>query len=122
MVNVSIEATAKYKQYCDIREMREDPSGAMLAHFHGPLTIGPRTINWKLPGTTVLKAGDDDFELNAVVGTMSAKHGCWVAVRSGEGERRAFPKGVHPVAEIAFTPVNGEGKLVRQEFQLDQFC
>jgi hypothetical protein len=122
MVYVSIKGALRYQQYCDIQEMRADPHKAMIAHFHGPLAIGPRTINWKVPDGTVLNTGAEPSELYAVVGTMNAKHGCWVVVRSGEGDQSAFPKGVRPVVEIAFPSANRKGKPVRRKYRLDQFC
>jgi hypothetical protein len=121
MVSVAIQGPVHYRQYCDL-QMRDDPRQAMLAHFHGPLTIGPRTINWKVPRELALRTGENPPDMNAVVGTMSAKHGCWVVVRSHNKDRSAFPKGVHPVVEIEFPPADPHGKPVPRKYDLDQFC
>jgi hypothetical protein len=122
LVKVSIKGPVEYRQYCDVQEMRDDPRKALIAHFHGPLTIGPRTINWKVPEGDVLKMGDNPSEVYAVVGTMSPKHGCWVVVCSHDGDRAAFPKGVHPVLEIEFPPADPKGKPVRHRYELEKFC
>jgi hypothetical protein len=120
-VNVDIKGPVEYRQYCDL-ELRDSPSKAAVAHFHGPLTVGPRTINWKLPPQLALKAGADPTELPAVVGTMDAAHGCWVVVRSHTGERSAFPAGICPVVDIEFPPKTPGDPPVKRQYQLDKFC
>jgi hypothetical protein len=122
LVEVSIKGPVEYPQYCHVMEMRDDPRKAMIAHFHGPLTIGLRTINWKVPEQYVLKTGANPSELCAVVGTMSQKHGCWVVVGWLTGSRPPFPKDVRPVVEIAFPTVDPKSEPVRRKYELKEFC
>jgi hypothetical protein len=122
MVNVTVKGPIEYQQYCDIQEMRDDPRQAQVAHFHGPLAVGPRTINWKLPPGLALQTGAEAPDLYAVVGTMSARHGCWVVVRTHEGDKCAFPKGVRPVAEVEFPAKTPGRPPVKRKYELNQFC
>jgi hypothetical protein len=122
MVNVTVKGTVEYKQYCDLQQLRDDPKKAMLAHFHGPLTAGVSTINWKVPERTVLRAGDRPTELRVVIGTMSEKHGCWVVVRTCAGEECAFPDGVRPVAEVVFPSADPKAQAIKKRYTLDKFC
>ena len=113
----------EYRQYCDIGELRGGPKEAQLAHFHGPLIAGVRTINWKVPKAMGLRRGAEPVTLPVVVGTMSAKHGCWVVVRScGDGKLCAFPDAVRPVAEIEFPSADPKKPAMREKFALDGFC
>jgi hypothetical protein len=121
MVNVDIRGPLAYRQYCDVRTAAS-PGKSALAHFHGPLTAGPRTINWKLPPGLTLATGDKPTDLPAVVGTMSAEHGCWVVVRSQKGNDCAFAKGVRPVLDVEFPPKAEGGKAVKKRYVLDGFC
>lgn len=69
LVTVEIVGESRYWQYCDVQQMRDAPQKAMIAHFHGPLTIGPRTINWRLPTSTALHFGNQpDMRLAADYG------------------------------------------------------
>ena len=123
-LNVNVEVKAPgvtYRQYCDL-EMRPRPREACIAHFHGPLTAGPRTINWKVPSGLTLVTGDKPTDLNAVVGTMSPKHGCWVVVRSDNGNKYAFAEGVCPVVDIEFPAKAPGGPAVKKRYKLDKFC
>jgi hypothetical protein len=121
MPNVDIKGPLEYRQYGDA-ELRTTPKEATIAHFHGPLTAGPRTILWKVPPDLKLITGDKPIELNAVVGTMSAEHGCWVVVRSHNGEKSAFARGVHPAVEIEFPAKTPGGPTVKKRYLLDKFC
>jgi hypothetical protein len=120
-VYVSIKGAVEYQQYCDVVEMKADPRAAALAHFHGPLTVQPMTIDFKLPAGAALRKGPDPTEFRAVVGTLSEKHGCWVVVRSCDGKKAAFPDGVRPVAEVEFPAAAGE-KPVKKTYTLGGYC
>jgi len=122
MVTVEITGPVGYWQYCDVQQMRDEPQQALIAHFHGPLTIGPREINWKLPEWPVLRDGSRATELQCVIGTMSEKQGCWVAVQTQKGDECLFPKGVRPIAQIEFPPKKAGGATVMKRYQLEKFC
>jgi hypothetical protein len=121
MVSVDIRGPLAYRQYCDVKT-NEKPRHAALAHFHGPLTAGPRTINWKVPPGLTLTMGEKPGELNALVGTMSAEHGCWVVVRTHNGNDGAFPKKVRPEVEVEFPARDRGGNTVKKRFALNDFC
>jgi hypothetical protein len=120
-VSVDVEGPVAYRQYGGGR-LADGPRGAPVAHFHGPLAAGPVTVNWGVPAGLALAAGDKPTDLRALVGTMSAGAGCWVAVRSQAGDKAAFPAGVHPVADIEFPPKAPGGPAVRRRYALDQVC
>jgi hypothetical protein len=121
IVNVDVKGPVEYRQYCDVR-MADQPQAAAVAHFHGPLTAGPRTILWKLPPKLALVRGDKPTDLPANVGTMDAARGCWVVVRTHNGESSAFPDGVFPVVDVEF-PSKGPGDPpVKRRYPLDKFC
>jgi hypothetical protein len=122
LVYIEIKGPVSYSQYCDIQELRNQPQKAMIAHFHGPLTIGPRTIKGKLPDWAVLQAGPRPSELQCVIGTMSEKHGCWVVVRTCQGNKCLFPEGIRPVAQIEFPRGNAGGTIVTRRYNLTGFC
>jgi len=121
MVNVDIKGSLEYCQYCDL-EMKEDRQKSCLAHFHGPLTAGPRTIYWKVPPELALERGDKPTDLPAIVGTMNADKGCWVAVRSEAGNESPFPKGVHPYVDVEFPAKETGAPSIKKRYPLDQFC
>jgi hypothetical protein len=121
MAYVSIKGPVEYQQYCDIVEMKDDPRKAMLAHFHGPLTIGPMTINWKLPEGAAFRKGKNPPEFIANIGTMSERHGCWVVVRTCDGAKCMFPDGVRPVVEVEFPPSDPDSKPVQKSYPLTGF-
>jgi hypothetical protein len=117
MANVDIEGPVSYRQYCDAK-LGASPDRAAVANFHGPLTVGPRTINWKLtPALSRLPVSDPPGEVNAVVGTMDPEQGCWVVVRSED-----LPKDLHPVAEVEFTGQNPGGPTVKKRYRLEGRC
>jgi len=120
-VNVDVKGPVAYRQYCDAA-LRDDPKKAAVAHFHGPLTAGSQTVNWKLPPKLALATGDAPTDLRAVVGTMDGEHGCWVVVRSHAGEKSAFAPDVHPVVDVEFPPKIPGGPAVKKRYALDQFC
>ena len=122
MVNVTIKGPIEYAQYCDVQEMSDDPKKSMLAHFHGPLSMGVRTINWKVPKGLALLEGEKPSELFVMIGTMSAKHGCWVVVRTDAGKVCAFPNAVRPVAKVEFPPSDPKAKPIEKTYTLDTFC
>jgi hypothetical protein len=121
MANVEIKGSARYEQYCDAA-MGDSPREAAIAHFHGPLTIGPQTISWKVPPKLALVTGEKPVDLRAMIGTMSAKHGCWVVVRTHNGKAPAFPKDVFPVVDIEFPSDTKGGPLLKERYPLDGFC
>ncbi len=123
--DVDIKGPVAYRQYC-YAEIATDPDKAPIAHFHGPLTIQAEMINWKLPPGLALPRGSAT-ELRALVGTIDRKRGCWVLVRSGvdagpSGKFPDFPKGVHPVADVEFSPKKPGGKPVKRRYELKDFC
>ena len=121
MVTVEIRGPVSYWEYCDVQEMRSEPQKSMISHFHGPLTISPREINWKLPEWAVLRHGRRASELQCVIGTMSEKHGCWVVVQTHKGDECLFSKDVRPVAHIEFPPKEAGGTTVMKQYQLEKF-
>jgi hypothetical protein len=121
MVSVEIKGPLSYRQYCDAA-LADSPARAPIAHFHGPLTMGPSTINWKVPPKLALVTGEKPTDLPAALGTMSAEHGCWVVVRSHNGMEGAFPKGVSPVVDVEFPPKMPGGAVVKKRYSLAEFC
>jgi hypothetical protein len=117
MANVDIKGQVSYRQYCDAK-LAENPEKAAIAHFHGPLTIGPRTINWKLtPEQSRLPLGDSPGDIFAAVGTMDAEHGCWVVMRSDD-----LPKDLHPVVEVEFPGKKAGDASIKKRYRLEQRC
>jgi hypothetical protein len=123
MAYVDIDGPVAYQQYCDLSFAARDPQSARVAHFNGPLTAGPVTVNWKLPDGLALARGDDPTTLRALVGTMDAARGCWVAVSSqDEHLKPAFGNTIRPEVEIAFAaPSEGQPPII-QRYVLDQVC
>jgi hypothetical protein len=122
LVNVDIKGAFAYRQYADMELVRQ-PSQARRAHFHGPLAVGPRTIMWKVPPELALQTGDKPTELGAIIGTMDAERGCWVAVCTHhDGGQSAFPGGVAPVVDVEFPPKEPGGPPVKRRYSLDKFC
>jgi hypothetical protein len=122
MVWIDMHGPLKYRQYCDAR-LGKTPSEAALAHFHGPLAIGPSTNNYKVPAETVLTTGDKPGELQAFVGTMSERHKCWVAVVSHTQPMVcAFADGVRPKVTVEFPPKDPGAPPIIEHYSLDEFC
>ncbi len=121
MAYVSIKGGVEYQEYCDIVELRDSPRTAMLAHFHGPLTIGPMTIDWKLPESAFLRKGNNPPEFIANVGTMSGKHGCWVVVRTCDEKACLFPDEVRPVVEVEYPAVLGTEPPIKKTYPLNGY-
>jgi uncharacterized protein (TIGR03067 family) len=125
--DVDIKGPVSYRQYC-YAEMVTDPDKAPTAHFHGPLTIQAESINWGEPlRDLALLRGATPMHLRAFVGTMDRKKGCWVLVRSGvdAGPSKKypdFPKGIHPIVEIEFSPKRPGDEPVKRRYELDDFC
>jgi hypothetical protein len=103
-------------------ELKGAAREARIAHFHGPLMMGPVTVNWKVPTEMALVTGDKPTDLRGHVGTMNAEHGCWVVVRSHNGEKSAFSEGVFPVVDVQFPPKAPGGAPVERRYVLDHFC
>jgi hypothetical protein len=126
IASVSIKGPVAYRQYCDIPRMSDKPKGAPEAPFHGPLTAGPVTVNWKLPPSFVLRLGDEPTVLQALVGTMDAAKGCWVVVRSHEGAgekmKSAFPAGTHPFVDVEFPAKKPGDPPVKRRYPLNELC
>jgi hypothetical protein len=121
MAYVTIKGTVQYEQYCDIVELRDSPKTALLAHFHGPLTIAPMTINWKLPDNVFLRKGKEPPEFIANIGTMNEKHGCWVVVRTCDEKKCLFPEAVRPVVEVEYPAVDEKSPRVKKTYTLSGY-
>src|SRR5258708_20047082 len=66
-VNVEIKGPVSYRQYCDIGEMADDPQKAPLSHFHGPLTVEVRKINFEIYAALALKRADNPTNIFSIV-------------------------------------------------------
>lgn len=123
MVYVTVTGPRAFKQYCDVAEMRTDPKVAMVAHFNGPLTIGPRTMGYQLPPWMDLETGDKPGHVHIIVGTMSQQHGCWVVSETHDDKNQSlFPQGVFPVAEVEFPAATAGAAPIRERYELQEFC
>jgi hypothetical protein len=123
MATVDIQGPLAYRQYCDLGLAAGDPESAPVAHFHGPLTAGAVTANWKLPEGLALERGDSPTTLRAFVGTMDAARGCWVTVNSHDGENEPrFPPEVRPEVEITFAAQSEGQPPIVERYALDQVC
>ncbi|MEX0642516.1 MAG: hypothetical protein WD468_07435 [Pirellulales bacterium] len=117
---VDIKGPVEYSQYCDTA-LEENPRRAAIAHYHAPLTIGPQTIDGKVPADFVLETGSEPAIVPAIVGTMNAEYGVRVFVRTHSGSNAAFPKGVIPYVDVEFPPA-GEGATIKKRYPLEKFC
>src|SRR5262245_39807942 len=120
----NVEVVGKYKQYCDSTPAKR-PADAPVSHFHGPLTLGLREVNWVCRQKLV--AGDKPAELFAWVGTFDKANGCWVVVSNTVLDtpglkRKDFPTDVHPVAEVEFRPKKVGDKPIRERYELKRRC
>ncbi len=120
-VDVEIKGPVSYQQYSTVA-LKGRAREAHLAHFHGPLTIGPDLTNWKVSDKLALMTGKEPTELGAHVGTMDARHGCWVVVWSHHGEKSAFPEGVRPVVDVEFPATVAGAAPLKKQYTLDEFC
>jgi hypothetical protein len=75
-----------------------------------------------VPKDLALVTGDKPTDLSGHAGTMNAEHGCWVVVRSQDGDKSAFPKGAFPVVDVEFPPKAPGAAAVRKRYVLEQFC
>ncbi len=122
MAYVTIHGATEYKQYCDA-QIGANAKDAAIAHFGGPLAIGPRTIDWKIPPTMKLTSGDKPADLYVMIGTMSDRHHCWVVVVSHEGQTQcSFPDGVRPLVTVEYSPKDPGGAAITREYTLEGFC
>jgi hypothetical protein len=123
MVNVHMKGPVDYRQYCDLVGMAGNPEGAPLAHFHGPLTVGASTIDWKLPPKLSLHRGNNPTDLRVHVGTMDAQKRCWVVVCTHEDKSQpAFKPGVHPFVDVEFPLKEKAGPPIKRRYALDKVC
>jgi hypothetical protein len=121
-VHVEIKGPISYRQY-GLAALGDSPAKAAIAHFHGPLTMGPlQTIDWKLPPKRALVSGEKPVDLSGVLGTMNAEYGCWVMVRSHDEKGGAFPNDVFPVVDVEFPPKTPGGAAVKKRYPLAEFC
>ncbi|HTQ40108.1 MAG TPA: hypothetical protein VMJ32_13870 [Pirellulales bacterium] len=119
-MNARINGPAKYKQTAEA-PLWSNPQQAAILHFNGPLTIGPDLLAYKLAPWVKLKIGDQPADFPAQVGTLDEKHGCWVMVRSMNGENPEF-RGVMPMVDIQFPSKTPGDPPVRQRYLLDNYC
>jgi hypothetical protein len=117
-VYVDVVGPAKYRQYSDT-PLEDSPKQVRIAHFAGPLTAGPRTINWKLSPKQSLHLGGSPNRVDAVIGTMDESHRC--CSDDNDRDKPAFPL-QFPVATIEFPPKMKDGSRVTQSYPLEKFC
>jgi hypothetical protein len=61
-----------------------------------------------------LTPGEKPGNFHAWIGTMSEKHGCWVVVRTHDGEKCLFPDGVRPKVTIEFLAKAASAPAIRR--------
>ncbi len=123
MVTVEVAGPVAYRQYCDVMVVADRPDSARVSQFHGPLTVGPVTTNWKLPDDLALERGSHPTTLRSVVGTLDQLRGCWVVVESHNKNREPhFPSGVLPEVHVEFPPLSAGQPPVERRYPLDQVC
>jgi hypothetical protein len=122
MFFVDVQGPVEYGQYCDVK-LAGEAAKTSFAHFHGPLAAGPITVNFAVPKSYALVAGDEPTDLRATVGTISAKHHCWVMVQSHQGvDEYAFAKGVCPEVDVEFPPKTPGDPPIERTYKLEGFC
>jgi hypothetical protein len=122
-VNVDVKGPVNYHQYCDVGEMANDPENAPLSHFHAPLTVEVRKVNFEIYPGLALKRGEKPANISAVVGTMDPRKNCWVVVSSqDENGDKFFPDDVYPVVDVEFPPANDGDPPIRRRYSLDHVC
>ena len=120
MPSVKIAGPLEYEQYAGLT-MENSPREANVAHFDGPLTAGPDTIDWESEGLK-LTAGTKPSEIYGIVGTLDKEAGCWVVVQSHNGKEYAFQKGIVPQVEIEFPGEKPGDPVLKKRYPLDGFC
>jgi hypothetical protein len=118
-IHVMIFGTVTYKQY-SVVDLANSPQTATLAHFNGPLTIGPATVESKPDSSLKLHTGNGSAELRAMVGTFSP-YGRPVVVVSEDMGRDQF-RGYLPMVDIEFPAKAAGDSPVRQRYLLDETC
>jgi hypothetical protein len=118
-IGVMIFGSTQFKQYSDV-DLADSPQTATLAHFNGPLTIGPATVEGKPDPSLKLQTGNRSTELRAMVGTWN-EFGRPVVVVSEEGGREQF-RGYLPMVDIQFPAKTTGEPPVRQRYLLDETC
>jgi hypothetical protein len=122
-LSAEVEILGKFKQYGG-GLMKERSRDAAVAHFNGPLAIGPdEDVDGVIVGN--LARGDKPRELRVLVGTMDKPNGCWVVVKntvSEDGKLKDFPTDIHPIAEVEFPPGQLGEKPVVRRYELKQRC
>lgn len=120
--NVRIQGVANYRQYCDTAMKLTNQPPAM-AHFHGPLSIGPMTINWQVSPRLALRTGDKPTELGALIGTMNMAKNCWTVIRVHDHEDRwLLPEGTFPAVDIEFPAKIPGDPPIKRRYPLEGFC
>ena len=120
VLDVAVEVLGKFKQYGGVR-MKDRPRDASLAHFNGPLRMGPN--EGKAGVLDRLALGNPPRELFVLVGTIDRAAGGWVVVQNRVWEQRPdFPVDLHPVAEVVFPPRRHGGKPVTARYVLTRRC
>jgi hypothetical protein len=120
-VDVDINGPLSYHQYAEV-ELCGSAGGARVAHFHGPLKVGPVTVNGQVPAGLALVAGATPVELQAQVGTIDSGQGSRVVVRAHKGDAGAAPPSAFPVVDVEFPSPAPGGPPVRKRYALDTFC
>jgi hypothetical protein len=121
IVSVDVRADHPYQQYCGAK-LGDRPGDASISHFHGPLTMEVRTINWKLPPKLSLHTGANPSDLNATLGTMDENCGCWVVVRSEPVDGFGPGKDVHPAVEVEFPAKAAGATPIKKRYLLEKRC
>ena len=101
MIYATVSGASEFEQYCNVN-LSESPEDLKLAHFDGPLSVGPQTIFWELSDSFCLMAGDEPADLRATIGTIDKKRGCWTVARKHRGKQSLFPDDTHPFVEVEF--------------------
>jgi hypothetical protein len=121
-MDVDVNGPVPCRQYSDTFVARE-LAKAPVSHFHGPLAIGPVTINWAIPPGLALRRGAAGTDLQANVGTLDAARRCWVVVATHEGTDKCLsPDGVRPIADIAFPASALCGLPIWRRYVLGRVC
>lgn len=121
-VSVRIQGAANYREYCDVtmRPLSQPPE---MAHFHGPLAIGPISVNWQVPPRLALRTGEKATELGAIIGTLDGMKRCWTVVRVHDHEDHwLLPEGAFPVVDVEFPAKNEGAPPIKRRYPLTGFC